>query len=320
MKKIIFSFSFSLSFILLAFSQPLMVVDTIPWAIYPEVNASKPDLPSPFQTPDGQEYVLAETKAQKFALIPVTLSNDWSICKQLVVDTFDFPDLAKRGLHDPSTLEKTVAITNRPLDQITELGRPGGLSQGGFMAEDEDILSVIKGDNRLVQKLGLTHPQMAKPLFHILNMMDTDLALDRWNMAKHQWENIPHFYYRGQKVQLQVEDTKGGQRSIFDDGIMGAFYIKVWRELSVEEVAYLQKHYSHLGEARLNEMVNLLSLMNLGEMQAQYIMRYGFYEGHTFWRADPIAISFIFGLKSLEEMDKALSHKLYDALTQHYVN
>ncbi len=49
-------------------------------------------------------------------------------------------------------------------------------------------------------------------------------------------------------------------------------------------------------------------------MQPQYIMRYGFYEGHTFWRADPIAISFIFGFKSLEELDVIFEGKLFKTL------
>ena len=34
-----------------------------------------------------------------------------------------------------------------------------------------------------------------------------------------------------------------------------------------------------------------------------YIMRYGFYEGHTSYRADPIAIACIFGLRSLQQIE-----------------
>jgi len=53
-------------------------------------------------------------------------------------------------------------------------------------------------------------------------------------------------------------------------------------------------------------------------MAPYYIMRYGFYEGHTGWRADPIVIAFIFGMKDLEEIDAAFDGKLYDALTKHF--
>jgi len=47
-------------------------------------------------------------------------------------------------------------------------------------------------------------------------------------------------------------------------------------------------------------------------------MRYGFYEGHTEYRCDPIAIALIFGLKSLEEIDEAFDGKLFEVLTGHF--
>jgi len=49
-----------------------------------------------------------------------------------------------------------------------------------------------------------------------------------------------------------------------------------------------------------------------------YIMRYGFYEGHTDYRADPVAISFIFGLKSLQEIEVAFEGILNKVLTEHF--
>ena len=61
-----------------------------------------------------------------------------------------------------------------------------------------------------------------------------------------------------------------------------------------------------------------ISFLNIGEMQPQYIMRYGFYEGHTFWRACPVAISYIFGFKSLEELDKIFEGDLFKIITTHH--
>ena len=52
--------------------------------------------------------------------------------------------------------------------EMTELGRPGRSSGAGFMAQDEDVLSVLRGDNHLVSQLGLTHTKMARPLFPCL--------------------------------------------------------------------------------------------------------------------------------------------------------
>ncbi|NQU88427.1 MAG: hypothetical protein HQ541_21995 [Mariniphaga sp.] len=296
----------------------LIHVDTIPYDIYPEVIDFNPNLPSPFITKNGKEFVIAVTNEKKFAIVQVTLSNDHGICPQLTVDTADFPQLAQNGLHSEERLNNIKTITDRSLKEISELGHPNGLSQAGFLAHDENIISVIKGDNRVVSQLGLTHPQLAKPIFHVLNMMDADLSLNRWNMAKHQWENIRYFYYNNHKIFVEAGDTKGGQKSIFNDNVEGAFYIKLWREFDSDEIQYLKKHYDYLPENEFNDLKNHLSVINTGEMEPQYIMRYGFYEGHTYWRTDPIAISFIFGLKNLNELNRLFESKLHKILTSHY--
>lgn len=296
----------------------IMEVDTIPYKIYPQVNKEKPALPSPFRTKDDHEYVIAVTKEGHYGIIRVTPANTYEICKQLIVDTLDFPELAQTGLHTEAGLDTIQTITGRALEKITMLGRPNGLSQAGFMARDENIISVIKGDNSLLVKLGFTHPQMARPLFHVLNMIDADLSLKRWNMAKHKWENIQYFYYNNQKVFVEAEDTKGGQKSIFNDGIEGAFYVKLWRELHPDEINYLKDRYTSLTEDNFKDLISKLSVMHTGEMEPQYIMRYGFYEGHTYWRTDPIAITFIFGLIDLPELDDVLENNLYYFLTEHY--
>jgi len=76
------------------------LVENIPYDRYPEVIDKKPDLPSPFRMEDGSEYVIAVTKDGKYGIIPVTLSNDRGICKQLIIDTLDFPQLVKSGLRN----------------------------------------------------------------------------------------------------------------------------------------------------------------------------------------------------------------------------
>ena len=148
--------------------------------------------------------------------------------------------------------------------------------------------------------------------------MDTDLTLNRWNMARHRWENIRYFFYNNRKVFVEVEDTKGGQLSIFDDGIEGGFYIKLWREFDKEELKLLKDKYGHLTATQFDTLKTLLGSINTGEIQPQYIMRYGFYEGHTFWRTDPITIAFIFDLKTLAELDQVFEENLYRILTNHF--
>lgn len=298
---------------------PKIDLEKTPCKLYPDLNETRPDLPSPFISLDDHEYVVAVTKENKYAIMCVTLSNKREICPQLIVDTEDFPELARSGLHSEEELNRIKTITGRSLDEINRLGRPEGLSQAGFMAEDENIISVLKGDNRIVGRLNLTHPQLAKPLFHVLNMMDTDLALNRWNMAKHRWENIQYFFYNDHKVFVDVEDTKGGQLSIFDDGIEGGFFIKLWRDIDEDEIKLLKDRYGHLTAAQFDSLKMMLCSFNTGEMEPQYIMRYGFYEGHTYWRTDPIAISFIFGIKTLDEIEDMFKGKLFDTLTNHFI-
>jgi len=317
--RLIYISGFFISFILDAAAQTTSIqMDNLPYKIYPDVNDVLPELPSPFVSSDGKEFVIAVTKNERFAIIDVTMSNDRNICRQLVTDSADFPALAAEGIHSEEELNRTKTITGVSVDKITEAGRPNRLSQAGFLAEDESILAVIKADNKIVKKLGLTHPELAKPLFHVLNMIDTDLELNRWNMAIHRWENIRYFFYNNRKIFVEAGDTKGGQKSIFDDKIGGAFHIKIWRNIDSDEEELLKSAYQHLSRAKSDSLRILLSIIHTGEIEPQYIMRYGFYEGHTYWRTDPIAISFIFGLKDLAAIERAFPQKLYDIMATHF--
>ena len=318
MSKIL-TIAFTFIFIFKLFSQPPIIEAQVnSMKFYPETNQEKPALYSPFCLENGKEYVIANTSNNEWGVIEVSLSNERGICQQLVIDSSDFPILAITGLHDERNLMSMTEITGRTLNEISILAKPGGLSSAGFIAEDEAIRSVLINDNRIVKKMGLTHPQLATPLFHVLNMMDADLEINRWNMAKHEWENIRYFFYNGNKVNVKAYDTKGGQKSIFDDGIMGAFHIKLWRELGANDRKFLKRIYNDLDETSFNNLIDRLSFINIGEIQPQYIMRYGFYEGHTFWRADPVAIAYIFGLKSIEELYTIFGKDLKEILFEHH--
>ncbi len=288
------------------------------YTLYPSTLETKPGIPSPYTTSEGLEVVTGITKDKKVAIVPVTLENSEEMGRQLYVDSLDFPVLAKTGLHSDIELEQTKKITGRSIAEITRLGRPGGLSGEGFMAADEDIISVMLGDNRLVRQMQLTHPDMARPLLYVWNMMQTDLNLGRWNMARHAWENMLYMLYNNKTVSLEAHDTKGGQLSIFDDGIEGAFWMKIWRDPDQREMTFLRERYSHLTPEQMESMIKLLSHIMTGEMEPAYIMRYGFYEGHTGWRTDPVTIAFIFGLKSIEDIEACFPGRLDKILMTHF--
>lgn len=286
--------------------------------LYPETLPGRPSLPSPTTGPDGTDLVVMLTREGRWAVVPAGPKDVEGRERQRRVDGHDFPTLARTGLHCPAELARLVTITGRSLAEIDALARPGGLSVEGFLAADEDVRSVLDGDNRLVAALGLTHPQLARPLFHVWNIVAADAKARRWNMARHRWERCQTLLYNGHEVQVEAHDTKGGQESIFDDGLEGAFRIEIRRPPTPDEEAFLRRKYGHLAPERWSLLLERLSSMQTGEIESHYVQWYGFYEGHTAWRVDPIAIAFVFGLRTLEQIDAAFPGRLDEALTAHF--
>jgi hypothetical protein len=284
--------------------------------LYPGQNEEKPNLPSPLVSETGVEYLIAVTMNRQYALIPVTIRNGRKIIpNQLYSDSLDFPSFTLNGLHNENQLDQIETITGRSITKITDLALPGGLSSDGFISNGENLIDLLKKDNKLVCSLNLTHLTLAKPIFHVINMMEEDLKLKRWNIAKQEWGHILYFCYNQNRIWIQAFNRKEAQLSVFDDGIKAFYNIKLWREFSDEELIFLKQNYSSLNTFQFNELKAKLSYINISEMQAQYIMRYGFYGGHTIWRADPLAISFIFGLKSLVELHHASGNDLFKVVS-----
>jgi hypothetical protein len=182
------------------------------------------------------------------------------------------------------------------------------------MAAEEDVVDVLKADNRTVAALGLTHPELARPLFHIWNMMRTDLDLERWDMSTHSWGNVTALVSHGRVVRLAARDSKGGQFSIFADGLDGAFGIEIGTDLTEAERAFLRARYSRLEPGAMDAFVQSLTRIRTGEIQPHYIMWYGFYEGTTPWRTDPVALALVFGLRTLEQIEAAFPGQVYDLM------
>jgi HEAT repeat protein len=292
--------------------------------VYPEILERDPQVPSPIRTSDGHEYLTAVTREGRSVLVSVTIENGEPYVyaqsgkgMQLAVDAADFPVFAANGLHSEAELDRTLAITGRSIAEITALGRPERSSGIGFMARDEDIISVLKGDNRLVKAMGLTHPELARPMFHMWNtVLEQTMA---YRARRRPYADLEYFRYFGKKIYIEKMDiTKGWQESIFEDEIIGGYHIHIRRGLDDAETAVLKSKYGHLRPEQLQEMTRILTRFHTGEMEPYYIMRYGFYEGHTDYRVDPITIAFIFGLRSLEELDAAFPGRLYEALTSHF--
>jgi hypothetical protein len=297
--------------------------------LYPFTYEYKPVSESPSRINDSTEVILIVTKTGKYALVPVTMENGKPLLysykmgtfmgkdQQLAVDQGDFPALAKTGLHSEDQIDNKKTITGIPINVINCTARPDAYSTTGFIAEDEDVLSVLKNDNRTVRKLGLTHPQLAKPVFHVWNLLLKEYELGNWGRF---YDNVKHIYYNKNLLNFQASGSKGWQISIFFDEIQGRHNIHIDRSLTADEENYLDKKYAHLASGEMEAMKYKLTNLDFSEMLPYYIMRYGFYEGHTEYRCDPISIAFIFGLQSIEEIDKNTGGQLYNFLMDHFIS
>ena len=182
------------------------------YALFPEMLTQAPRFHSPLMTEEGREILTCFTRDGRYFLVDATIENGepldyrndlwWGKGRQLDVDSLDFPVLARTGMHSETELDQKKTITGRPISEITRIGRPDRSSQAGFMGEDESIISVLKGDNRLVARLDLTHPQCARPLFHVFNLI---LAVSK----DPERGNVGGVIYNDRKVHLTFSGAKG---------------------------------------------------------------------------------------------------------------
>jgi hypothetical protein len=285
-----------------------VTLDGRSYQLYPAVLRERPSIPSPLTAADGSELMVAVTRDGGYGIVPVTLGADRRQCE---ADGVDFPTLARTGLHAEAELDPSRTVTGRTIAEIEALARPGRLSTDGFLGSDEGLLDVIRRDDRTVRALGLTHPDLARPLFHVLNMMQRDIDLGRWNMAAHRWHNVTAVLSHGRTVRVVAGDTRGGQRSIFADGLEGASWIELSGEIPDAELAFLKARYPALGPAAMDDLVRSLTRIRSGDMEPFYITWYGFYEGKTMWRTDPVALAFVFGLRTIRQIEAALPGQVH---------
>ena len=176
------------------------------------------------------------------------------------------------------------------------------------MAENETILSVILGDNQIVEKLKLTHPDIARPLFHIWNAS--------WMMGQQESDlKLQSVKYNNNLIDIDITGSRGWQESIFNDEILGSGHINIHGSLSGEDNRFLKDHYQDLSRKDLDSLKNMLTNIHTGNMVLYYINRYGFYEGRNEYKPDPLVIAYMFGLKSIEEIHDASGGNLFKYLT-----
>ena len=123
----------------------------------------------------------------------------------------------------------------------------------GFMAGDEDIVSVLMGDNLLVSSMDLTHRDLSKALFHLWNtvlyMNDYD---DQGTISS---EGKDTLFYSGKKIWYSAPNCRGWQYSLFNDSIQGECHLELMVILSENERSFIEARYDILTDDERNEMI-----------------------------------------------------------------
>lgn len=171
------------------------------------------------------------------------------------------------GGNSTQTIEGLAAtgLTGLSIGEIEQRARPGSYSDAGFIGATESFLERLKTDNTFIKAQGLTHKQMAEPLFYVINLLDAVMSGSRWH------DNAIEFTYKGESYKASYMQTRGVQLSIFNDDITAS------RDYQVTNL--------QTGES-----------LSFSPMVAYYIARYGFYEGDTPYRVDPVKVISAFGL------------------------
>ena len=118
--------------------------------------------------------------------------------------------------------------------------------------------------------------------------------------------------YNNLRVRFKIQGSRGWQESIFNDEILGSGHIEIWRDLSSQEIDFLKSIYFHLKPEQFEQLKRKLSHFHTSEMVFFYINRYGFYEGHTEYRPDPVTVAIIFGLTTVKDAHRACEGDLYN--------
>jgi hypothetical protein len=164
------------------------------------------------------------------------------------------------GKNPTALVAKLSMIAGRPIADLEEAMRPGGLSTAGFLGKEERLLDVLSADNRyVVDELKLTHQQLARPLLVLGAVAGRDAVTEPKEVT-----------YQGRKFKIKGSPSRAFIQSPFEDGT------RTNSEVLVENLANGKKVTFSL----------LVPLM---------IERYGFYEGKgTKYRVDPRVIVEVF--------------------------
>lgn len=198
--------------------------------------------PAPYPVSD-KSYL---RPVQKIPIEPLTESSDM--------------EFRISGVNSDNSIKRLAHLNGVPIETIERNARPGAASMAGFLGKSEGLKNVLIQDNKTVNSHGLTHRDLANPLFFIMNVH-----------ARLQKIVVPIFIYKGRHYSSRATSWMGSQESIFDDGLSSSVDFEVKDLQTGKELAF-------------------------SGLVPHAIVRYGFYEGQTPYRLDPQKIMEVFSL------------------------
>lgn len=194
---------------------------------------------------DGTQKLLRSISASELGIQPV----------EKIVEQSGF---TVGGSNDSELILGLNSLAGQSISQLELVMRPMHSSMSGFLGEHESLREVLAEDNDFVLSQGLTHQELAAPLFYA---------------RQHVYGGYGNeFTYEGAKYKVEMMNYRGYQDSPFMDGT---------------------KTMSDMTITNLDSGDSLSCSALIPDMMA----RYGFYEGKgTPYRLEPSAVIKVFGL------------------------
>jgi len=84
---------------------------------------------------------------------------------------------------------------------------------------------VLHGDNELVRRLGLKHPDLARPLFHVWNLLLREFELESWAVQ----DDVGSFWYHRRRFTFGHSGPKVSRKPSSTTRSRARFDIELWR-------------------------------------------------------------------------------------------
>lgn len=226
------------------------------------------------------------------------------------VASVDYEKLAPNNppfFKDKAQMENFQSINGIAIEELNGRARPGRYSYSGFIGAEENIKEVMRKDWETVEKLGVTHVEIAAHLTNIISLAEKvksygiQLATLEYRTSDLAGNTIPSTGF--QKIKVMLMNTRGLQDDLFqptNDGQREVATPKNWNE---ENSIQSEDYEENKEDVEKSKGVELY--LNSGILS--YIHHFGFYEGggaKNRYRVDPVKVMSLLTGKSVEELKR----------------